>query len=179
MRSVRLLAIGLVLVSAASGAVVDSAPNGFTVKISVTIQAPPDEVYKKVVHDIGSWWSPDHTFSRDSHNLSIDDKPMGCWCEKLASGAARHMEVVTAAPGKALVMIGGLGPLQSMAVNGAMSFDFTPEKGATRLDVTYAVGGYLAAGLNTLAAPVDAVLTQQLERLKNFVEIGRPEPPNQ
>jgi len=57
-----------------------------------------------------------------------------------------------------------------------MSFDFTPDQGGTKLDLTYAVGGYLAAGLNTLAAPVDGVLTAQMGRLKNLVELGRPEP---
>jgi hypothetical protein len=41
------------------------------------------------------------------------------------------------------------------------------------------VGGYLPAGLNSLAPPVDAVLTEAMARLKNFVEIGRPEPPTQ
>jgi hypothetical protein len=37
------------------------------------------------------------------------------------------------------------------------------------MDVTYAVGGYMAGGLNTLAAPVDAVLMQQFTRLNNYV----------
>ncbi len=163
----------------AVAAVADSGANGFTVKISVVIHAAPEEVYQKLVHNVGEWWSPDHTFSGDAHNLTIDDKPMGCWCEKLTTGGARHMEVVLAAKGKALVLSGGMGPLQSMAVTGAMSFDFTPDKGGTKLDLTYAVGGYLAAGLNTLAGPVDGVLTAQMGRLKNFVELGRAEPPGE
>jgi hypothetical protein len=54
-----------------------------------------------------------HTFSGDAHNLSIDDKATGCFCEKLASGGGvRHMEVVCADPGKKLVLSGALGPLQ-------------------------------------------------------------------
>jgi hypothetical protein len=108
--------------------------------------------------------------------MSIEDKPLGCWCEKVGNGAVRHMQVITAIPGKSLVLSGALGPLQSMAVSGTMSFAFTEENGATRLQVTYAVGGYLPGGLNTLAGPVDAVLTQQITRLKNFVESGRAEP---
>ena len=158
--------------------VVDSSAGGFVVKETITIQAAPQEVYKRIFR-VGEWWSPQHTFSGDAHNLTIDDRPMGCWCEKLTTGGARHMEVVLAAKGKALVLSGGMGPLQSMAVTGAMSFDFTPDKGGTKLDLTYAVGGYLAAGLNTLAGPVDGVLTAQMGRLKNFVELGRAEPPGQ
>ena len=48
---------------------------------------------------------------------------MGCWCEKLPNGGGvRHMQVVNVMPGKMLVMTGGLGPLQSMAATGSMSF---------------------------------------------------------
>jgi uncharacterized protein YndB with AHSA1/START domain len=179
MRVILLAALSFLFVGPAAAAVADSAATGFTVKISVTIQAPPEEVYRKLVHNIGDWWSKDHTFSGNSHNLSIDDRPMGCWCEKLTSGGAKHLEVVLAVPGKTLVMTGGMGPLQAMAVTGSMTFEFTPQNGATKLDLTYAVGGYLPAGLNSLAPPVDAVLTEAMARLKNFVEIGRPEPPTQ
>ena len=38
------------------------------------------------------------------------------------------------------------------------------------MDVTYAVTGYTPKGMNTWAAPVDSVLTQQFTRLKAFVE---------
>jgi uncharacterized protein YndB with AHSA1/START domain len=179
MRIACVTALSIFAIGPARAAVADSGANGFTVKISVVIHAAPEEVYQKLVHNVGEWWGSEHTFSGDAHNLTIDDKPMGCWCEKLSTGGARHMEVVLAAKGKALVLSGGMGPLQSMAVTGAMSFDFTPDKGGTKLDLTYAVGGYLAAGLNTLAGPVDGVLTAQMGRLKNFVELGRAEPPGQ
>jgi hypothetical protein len=37
------------------------------------------------------------------------------------------------------------------------------------------LSGYLPAGMNTWAVPVDTVLTQQFTRLKSFVETGKPE----
>ena len=105
-----------------------------------------------------------------------DPKPMGCWCEKLPNGGGvRHMQVVMVMPGKMLVMTGGLGPLQSMAATGSMNFKLSPEQGGTKLEITYAVTGYLPAGMNSLAAAVDGVLTEQFTRLKNYVEKGNPE----
>ncbi len=166
------------LISAAMtmmGEVVDSAANGFTVKITITIKAARDAVYRQIIH-VGDWWDSAHTFSGDAHNLSIEEKPMGCWCEKLPQGGVRHMEVVFLSPGKKLVMIGGLGPLQSMATTGSMSFQLSPAEGSTKLEVTYTVAGYLAAGLNNLAAPVDGVLGQQIGRLKNLMETGKAAP---
>ena len=158
-------------------AVVDSSAAGFTVKITLNIQATPDDVYRRLVHNVGEWWNPAHTFSGDARALSIDNRAPGCFCERLPNlGTARHMEVVRASPGEKLVMLGALGPLQPFAVTGAMTIDLAPDAGGTKLVATYAVGGYFPAGLNTWAAPVDSVLTEQLTRLKNFVEHGNPGP---
>src|SRR3984893_7018268 len=124
--------------------VVDSASNGFVVKITVNIKAAPDEVYRRIVHNVGDWWNSEHTFSHDSHNLSIEDKPMGCFCETLPNnGGVRHMEVAYLAPGKGLVLSGALGPLQSIAATGNMTFQLSLVDGGTKLEVTYAVTGYL------------------------------------
>jgi hypothetical protein len=171
------LAVALLAPTHLRAEVADSAANGFTVKLAVAIQAPPQEVYGRLVHNVGDWWDSAHTFSGDARNLSIDDKPQGCFCEKLPSGGgARHLEVVYVDPGKQLVLIGGLGPLQSMAVAGSLSIQLAAAPEGTKLTVVYAVTGYSPGGLNALAAPVDSVLTQQFRRLKTFVENGKAAP---
>ncbi len=167
-----------VLAPATLGAgVMDSASNGFTVRVATVIHASSDDVYNRLVHNVGDWWSPDHTFSQDAHNLSIDDKPMGCFCEKLPNnGGVRHAEVIMVMPNKMLVMSGALGPLQRFGATGTLTFVLMPILRDTRLEVTYAVGGYLPDGLNTWAAPVDKVLTEQVTRLKSYVETGSAAP---
>ncbi|MGB8887206.1 MAG: hypothetical protein WCC87_10815 [Candidatus Korobacteraceae bacterium] len=155
--------------------VADSAANGFTVKIVENIHAAPADVYNRLVHNVGDWWSSDHTFSGDAHNLSIDEKPMGCFCEKLANGGAvRHAEVIFYAPAKALVLSGVFGPLQKLGAAGTLSFAITPVGDGSKLEVTFAIGGYAPGGLNTWAAPVDSVLTEQVTRLKSYIETGAP-----
>jgi len=155
--------------------VADSTANGFTIKIVENIHASPADVYNRLIHNVGDWWNSDHTFSGDAHNLSIDDKPMGCFCEKLANGGGvRHAEVVLLMPGKALVLSGMFGPLQKFGAAGTLSFAISPAGDGSKLEVTYAVGGYLPGGLGTWAAPVDSVLTEQVTRLKSYVETGSP-----
>jgi len=171
--------IGLVLAalfaSRARAEVADSAANGFTLRTTVNIQAPINEVYGRIIHNIGDWWSPKHTYSGDAHNLSIEEKAMGCFCEKLPGpGAIRHMQVVGLFPGKTIMLTGALGPLESIAAAGNMEIQLTAIQGGTKLQLTYAVIGYLPAGMNTWAAPVDSVLTEQFTRLKNYVEHGDP-----
>jgi len=155
--------------------VVDSASGGFTIKTAINIQAAPGDVYHKLIQNVGDWWNSGHTYSRDSHNLSIEEKAMGCFCEKLPNGGSvRHMQVVFLSPGKTLGLTGALGPLQNIAATGNMQFALSPADGGTKLELTYAVMGYLPAGMNTWAAPVDGVLKEQLTRLKNYVEHGDP-----
>src|SRR5579864_8124563 len=157
--------------------VVDSSTNGFTTKTTLNIQAAPDEVYRKLIRNVGDWWNPQHSFSGNAHNLSIEEKVTGCFCERLPNqGGVRHMEVVFLAPGKRLVLNGGLGPLQSLGATGSMTIDLAATEGGTKLDVTYAVSGYVPAGMNTFAAPVNSVIAEQFTRLKNFVERGDPAP---
>jgi uncharacterized protein YndB with AHSA1/START domain len=167
-----LAAAALTLASSAAVAeVADASSNGFTVKLTLDIQAPPDDVYRKLVRNVGDWWDKSHTFSDDSHNLSIEEKPGGCFCEKLpGGGGVRHMEVAYLAPGKVLVLQGALGPLQSLAATGSMTITFTPLDGGTKLAVSYAVAGYLPAGMNTWAAPVESVLKLQFGALKKYAE---------
>ncbi len=172
-------AVITVLVLAVSPAVqaevTDSAADGFTIKTTVIIHAAPADGYKRLVSEIGNWWNSVHTFSGDAHNLSIEARPMGCFCEKLPNqGAVRHMEVIFLQPGKTLRMSGGLGPLQGLAVSAVATFSLSAEAGGTKLELTYAVGGYSPQGLNQIAPPVDTVLTEQITRLKNYVETGNP-----
>jgi hypothetical protein len=164
--------------SFATAEIADSSPTGFTYRTALTIKAPPDAVYRRVL-EVGNWWDSAHTFSGDAHNLSMDARPMGCWCEKLPDGGVRHMEFVLVRPGKALILSGGLGPLQAIAATGTMKITLAAASGDTKLELTYSLSGYLPAGMNTLAAPVDDVLTQQLTRLKNYVETGSPVPKKQ
>ncbi len=173
------LALCAVFAAPLSADVADQAPNGFTLRINTIVRgAPPEVVYAKLVHNIGDWWSPAHTYANDAHNLSLDDKPMGCFCEKLPyGGGVRHAEVIAVMPNKLLVLSGALGPLQKFGATATWTIVLEPMHKDTRVEMVYAVGGYLPDGLNTWAGPVNQVLTEQLARLRSYVETGSPVPP--
>jgi uncharacterized protein YndB with AHSA1/START domain len=174
-QALRTLVFAVAAAAAANGAVVDSGPSGFTIKISLNIQAPPATVYQKFVSNVGDWWNSAHTFSGSAKNLSIEQKPMGCFCEKLLDGGGvRHMEVLYVAPGKGLVMSGALGPMQPLAAGGTLRLTFAAEGDATKFEATYSVMGYLATGMDKFAPLADGMLTGQLARFKNYVEKGDP-----
>ena len=159
----------------ARAAVIDSAANGFSVVEKTHISASPDKIYAALITP-ARWWSSKHTFSQDAANLTLDPVAGGCWCEKLANGGTvQHLVVVQAVPAKALVMRGALGPLQGLGVEGAMTISLKPATDGTDLSLTYNIGGYLKDGFASWAAPVDGVLSEQVTRLKAFIETGSPE----
>ncbi len=158
--------------------VVAKSPAGFVSKHVLTIPAPPSQVFRALTDDVGRWWNPEHSYSGVAANFSLDARAGGCFCERLKNGSVAHMSVVFVERDATLRMVGGLGPLQALAVNGSMTFRLAAtDGGGTRLEYVYAVGGYSPEGLEGLAEPVDRVQLGQLQRLQRFVETGNPDTP--
>jgi len=157
--------------------VADSAANGFTVVNETVVEAARIDAWNAAVANVGQWWSSDHTIGGEAGKLRIDAQPQGCFCEDLRAGAGVvHLTVTMVNPGVILRLTGGLGPLGLMGVDGNMTWEFEEAEKGTRIRFTYAVGGYRPGGLDALAAPVDFVIGEALERLARFIETGDPEP---
>jgi hypothetical protein len=168
------LALFLACAGGTRAAVVSSGTGGFEVRETAHITAKADTVYAAIVVP-SRWWDSSHTYSRDAANLTLDARAGGCWCETLAGGGTvQHLIVVLAMPGKTLRLRGALGPLQGLGVDGAMTWKITPSQDGSDIELTYAVGGFARDGLDKLAGPVDGVLGEQVQRLKQFIETGSP-----
>ena len=167
--------LGLIA-SNVSAEVTDADSVGFTTVSEVVVDAPKEAVWHAAINDVSLWWSSDHTVSGDASRLSITAVPQGCFCESFGEGAGVvHLTVTMVNPGVVIRLTGGLGPLGLMGVNGNMTWEFEAVEDGTRVKFTYAVGGYRAQGMDTLAGPVDFVIGEALDRLKLHVESGDPE----
>ena len=163
--------IASLIATQAHGEVLDAAPGGFTISYQTEISAARIDVYNAAVNNIGDWWSDDHTYTGNAGNMYIEAKTQGCFCEKLGdSGGVVHLVVTFVDPGEMLRLTGGLGPLGLMGVNGNMTWEFTDSEDGTIVTLNYALGGYMAGGLDSIAEAVDGVLVEQMTSLKAFVE---------
>jgi uncharacterized protein YndB with AHSA1/START domain len=174
----RAIALGLaaaLLAAPAAAAVVDAQPNGFEVREEALIKAPPAAVYAAFGR-VGDWWSSQHTYSHDAHNLRLELKVGGCWCETLPNGGATgHLVVEMVQPNEFVRLAGALGPLGSTGGTGHLAVTLAPKDGGTLMVWLYDFGGYSKDGMARWAAPVDGVLGLQLTRLKAYVETGKPD----
>lgn len=158
----------------AAAEVVAQSEAGFVTRTAVTVKADPAAAWLALVAP-NQWWNGEHTYSGDPANLYIDPQATGCFCEKLPPtkdappgarpGSIEHMHVIYAAPARVLRMSGGLGPLQSEAVEGTLTITLKPVDGGTRILWEYVVGGYMRQKIPELAPLVDKVLLEQLARL--------------
>ena len=156
--------------------VVETNAQGFRLKSVRQIDAPPASVYA-AIGEVGRWWDGEHTYSGKAENMSMPLKANACWCETIpGGGSVRHGVVVLAWEAQGMIRTdAALGPLQDEGVSGALLFQLKPRGGGTELTVTYNVGG--ARDAIAKAGPgVDAVLTGGWDRLKRYVETGKPTP---
>ena len=149
--------------------------NGFVSQHQLVLQAIPLQAYVALTRDVHLWWDGAHSFGGSAAGFSLSPQAGGCLCEALpGGGSVEHMRVVNAQPGVSLTLVGGLGPLQAMAVTGSMIFELAPHPEGSVLRYRYAVGGYAPGGLSSLAPAVDQVQLGQLRRLQQFIATGRP-----
>lgn len=169
------LACALIATGRAFADVSDVDAGGFTIREAVHVNAGADKIYAVLIAP-QNWWSSKHTFSGSAANMSLDARAGGCWCETLPNGGSvLHLTVVNAVPGKLLRMKGALGPFQSMAVDGVMTWSLAPAGAGTDVTLAYAVAGYTKGGFTNISQGADAVLGEQAARLKLYVETGSPE----
>lgn len=171
--------VALALSGGARAEVKDSGPAGFTIENVRDVPASAEQAWDALVDEVGQWWPADHTWWGDASKLSIRARAGGCFCERSGDREARHMTVAFVDPGRTLRLVGGLGPLQGLGLDGALEFRLAPiEGGGTRITMWYRVGGYSPDDLSTFAPVVDGVMAGQLDGLAGFLR-ARAEPPRE
>jgi uncharacterized protein YndB with AHSA1/START domain len=171
--------LSLLLAAAASAThaeIKTAASDGFLIAHSARIDAAPARIYA-LMPAIGRWWSSSHTYSGDAANLTLDAEAGGCFCERWKDGAVTHGRVILTMRDKLLRIDTALGPLQSKAVTGVLSFQLAPDGNATVVTLEYRVNGASGSALDKDAPAVDRVLGEQFARLVRLVETGKPDAP--
>jgi uncharacterized protein YndB with AHSA1/START domain len=160
------LLLGAAFAAPALAAVESANADGFLVRHVVTVPVDRKRAFAETIHP-ERWWSDAHTWSGSAANLSLDARAGGCWCETWDKGEAEHGVVIRLLTDENLRVRAAFGPLQEMALAGVFDIALSDvEGGGTRIVATFRVNGPASANLDKLAAPVDGVIGEQIERLR-------------
>ena len=148
--------------------VVHTNAHSFDIKITTEVNASAEQAYAAFIN-VGQWWNPEHSYFGKSEYFSINPIAGGCFCEVNKNQQVQHMQVVYVEPNKQIKLLGGLGPLQMMAANGAMSWKFSPNAETTTITQTYSVTALNEDVVAMIAKAVNAVQTEQQNRLGRYI----------
>lgn len=166
----RLITVSALLSPVVNADVIHVNQHGFIIENKVQTDASPQQAWRAMIDNVGQWWPADHTWWGKAENLSIDEQAGGCFCETAGNNSAEHMRISFVDQYTLLRMTGGLGPLQSMGMHGALDWSFEQnEQGQTQITLKYTVSGINPGGYDTLAPIVDKVQAQQLGGLAEFL----------
>jgi hypothetical protein len=78
--------------------IVTAGPNGFSLRHTAEAPNVAPPVIWAALSDVAKWWDPEHTYSGDSRNLTLEPLVRGCFCEKLGLYAGiEHKHCASAA----------------------------------------------------------------------------------
>jgi len=148
----------------------------FVLHAEQTVPAAPDRAWSALTR-LGDWWNSEHTYSGNAHNLRLDPRAGGCWCEQWREGSVQHGRVLLVMNHdgvRTLRVDAPLGPLQEMAVNAVLTFTVAPDPAGAKIEMTYRVSGDASLGLDQVGPGVNAVIMEQYGRLIRLVTSGSP-----
>lgn len=168
MRTLLFMTALLAASAPAAADVVSASPNGLEVRLTVPLVVKPAIAFQAFTN-LPAWWSPQHTYSGKSENLSLAPIPGGCFCERFPDGGGiEHMHVTFVDPGKRMILTGSLGPLLYEATSGVMDVQVKSRAGGSELTLDYRASGFFNGGADKLAPAVDKMLGDQLRRYRAF-----------
>ena len=150
--------------SPAGAEVVSSSAGHFELRHEATSMLAPEALWARLV-DPAAWWHPDHTYSGDAANLSLDPVAGGLWLEKWADGSVAHGEVINVVEGRTLRLNAPFGPLQGAGAYTIWTITISPDGDGSRVVFDEIATGPPTADMAELAGAVDYVKGQAIERL--------------
>jgi len=144
--------------------IVESSDAHYVLKHEATSTLAPDALWRRLV-DPASWWHPDHTYSGDPGNLSLDVRAGGLWLERWDGGSMVHGSILYLDNGKSMRLYAPFGPLQGLGVYTVWTITISADGSGSKVVFDEISHGAPSADLDELAKAVDFVKSEAISRL--------------
>jgi len=144
--------------------VVSSSADHYILNHTAVSPLSPDELWLRLVEP-ASWWHPDHTYSGDASNLSLQPSAGGHWREQWGNNSVLHGVVLNIDKGKLLRLDAPFGPLQELAVKVIWTITIEADGSGSKVMFDEVANGVSNSKLDELARAVDFVKQEAITRL--------------
>lgn len=159
-----LVLVGLCAPFVAAADVVESSATHYVLRHEATSTLSADALWQRLIEP-ASWWHPDHTYSGDAANLSLELKPGGLWAETWDAGAVTHGTVMLVETGSVLRLDAPFGPLAGVGAHTVWTITIEADGDGSRVVFDEVSSGPPTAKMDELAGAVDYVKTEAINRL--------------
>ncbi len=164
-RGLILMLIGALAFAASARAdIVSASDTHFVLRHEGTTSLSPAAAWERLVEP-ASWWHPDHTYSGNAGNLSLELTAGGLWREEWEGGSVAHGTVVFVDAGKTLRLEAPFGPLQGIGAYVIWTITLEPLADGTRIVFEESAIGPPGGDYAELAKAVDFVKAEAMRRL--------------
>lgn len=164
MKNILAIITCLIMTTSVRAEIIEAAADRYVLKQEARSSLSPAGLWARLIKP-ADWWHPDHTYSGDAGNLSLEPAAGGLWREDWAEGSVLHGQVLNAVPGKLLRLNAPFGPLQEMAVSTVWTITIKPEGDGSLVTFDEIANGTAASKLDALAPAVDFVKGEAIRRL--------------
>lgn len=144
--------------------VVESSESYYVLSHTAESALSVEQVWKKLSVP-AKWWHPDHTYSGDSNNLSLELHAGGRWLEEWDDNSVLHGTVLNVMHQKSIRLDAPFGPLQEKAVTVIWTIELEPIDDGTRIKFSETATGAAVSQLADLSKAVDYVKSEAIKRL--------------
>lgn len=144
--------------------IIKAAPDHYTLKHEMQSSLSPQDMWSRLIKP-ETWWHPDHSYSGDAANLSLDAQAGGLWREDWPGGSTAHGQVLYIKSGEQMRLNAPFGPLQGLGVNVVWTITITVDGEGSMVTFDEIANGTSESGLDKLAPAVDFVKGEAIKRL--------------
>ena len=155
---------GFLALATARADIVDASDAHYVLRHEARSTLAPDALWQRLVVP-ASWWHPEHTYSGDAGNLSLDVRAGGLWLERWDGGSVVHGSILYLEDGKTLRLYAPFGPLQGLGVYTVWTITISADGTGSKVVFDEISSGAPSADLDELAKAVDYVKTEAITRL--------------
>ena len=158
------LALALIVPATGQAEVLSVSDTHFALRQEARSELTPEQLWQRLIRP-ATWWHPDHTYSGDAANLSLDVQAGGLWREDWDGRSVAHGRVLFVDPGKVLRLDAPFGPLQGLGAYTMWTITITPDENGSAVVFDEVSTGPPTAKLTDVAGAVDYVKSEAIRRL--------------